>query len=178
MTVSPEKTPSDAPDGSGNEHPAGRAGNETAPAEEATKPDTRGEEARPRLEQAELTLQPGSRMRILIGLEREGRRVEEERSGVGDDIMMLRLAAAATISAVHQLLDGPDRFELVGIKHLHAFDSQVVLVCLRLSDEPTRKLVGCVAAPETLVRGVAMAVLHATNRLVEAIPPPDAEADH
>jgi len=92
-------------------------------------------------------------------------------------VIELRLAAEATIAALDQLIDRPGHFELVGIKHLHAFDAAVVLVCVRSGPGYSRKLIGCVPAPSTLHHGVAMAVLHATNRLVEAMGDPDPEAE-
>ena len=129
------------------------------------------------LVEAELTRERGSRLRVRVALSRGGHLVEEERHGVGDEVIELRLAAEATISALDQLIHRPGYFELVGIKHLHAFDSPVVLVCVRTGPGFTKKLIGCVPAPKTLHHGVAMAVLHATNRLVEAMDDQEAVDD-
>ena len=173
MTVSPEQSTPNGPRGS----PA-TAGpsTEDSPVSSFSDPDAVGG-GRPTLLEAELTRERGSRLRVRVVLLRGERRVEEELQGVGDEVIELRLAAEATITALDRLIDRPGFFELVGIKQLHAFDAQVVLVCVRTGPGFPTKLIGCVPAPRTLVRGVAMAVLHATNRLVEAMGDPDAESD-
>ncbi len=136
-----------------------------------------GSGGRVTLRDAELTRERGSRLRVRVALSRGDRLVEKELHGVGDEVIELRLAAEATIAALDQLINRPGYFDLVGIKHLHAFDSPVVLVCVRAGPGYAKKLIGCVPAPRTLHQGVAMAVLHATNRLVEAMGDPDAEAE-
>ncbi len=131
---------------------------------------------RVRLATAELARSPGSRATIRIALERSGATHEVEREGVGEEIMILRLAAQATLDALDRAIGRERHFQLVGVKRLQAFDTLVVLACVRPADEPTLRLVGCVPAPDDLVRGAATAVLHATNRLVERLPPPEGGA--
>lgn len=129
---------------------------------------------RPRIVSAELIRGPSS-SRVEVVLERNGREVRSEIDGVGEEERLLRLSARATIDALERMVGQPDFLELVGIKRIHAFDADVVLVCVRTSPD-RRTLIGCVPSPDHLVQGVVQAVLNATNRLVERIPdaPPEA----
>lgn len=128
---------------------------------------------RPRLTLAELIREPGSRVRARVTLERKGLTFTGERQGVGEETMILRLGAEATLQALEGVVGGKAQFELVGIKAMHAFDTRIVLVCVRPVDEPRRRLVGCVPTGDDPVRGAATAVLHAINRLVEILPTPE-----
>lgn len=97
--------------------------------------------------------------------EQESRYVGEA-SGVGDVILEPRLAVEATLAAIAKATGDPGYFRLVGIKVVHAFDTQVVLVCLRTSDERSAQVVGAVPVRGTMARTAATAALDATNRLV------------
>lgn len=141
--------------------------------EGAATPSTFG---RVRLVLAELERGRGSRALVRVVLERNERRFEATLEGVGEETMLARLGAEATLAALDRAVGGERRFELVGIRDLHAFDTRVVLVCVRPTDEPEQRLVGCVPTPDEVVRGAATAVLHATNRLIEILPPPEGEA--
>lgn len=129
---------------------------------------------RTRLVEARMEHEPGSRLRVTVTLERAEVVCEEQLRGVGDNVMALRMAAEATISALDGITGHPGYFALVGIKTIRAFDADVVLVCVRTTTERSRSLMGSVPATGDLTRGAAMAVLHATNRLVESLTPPDA----
>ena len=169
MTVSSEhNTPFEPPD---SRPPSGPSSEKSRASPPSDQDEVAG--GRVALVEAELTRERGSRLRVRVALSRGGHVVEKELNGVGDEVIELRLAAEATITALDQLIHRPGYFKLVGIKHLHAFDSPVVLVCVRTGPGFTKKLIGCVPAPETLHHGVAMAVLHATNRLVEAMGDPE-----
>lgn len=122
---------------------------------------------RPRLVTCRSERERGSRVRVRVELEREGESFGSEREGVGEEVILLRLAAEATLEALNSCIGRPGHFELVGAKRLQAFDMQVALICVRRSDDPAQRLLGCVPDTEGLVRAAATAALHATNRLVE-----------
>lgn len=125
---------------------------------------------RPRLAAAELERQPGSRARIRIVLELGDAAHVAERAGVGEEALVLRLAALATLEALEATAGPEARFELVGIKRIHAFDESVILSCVRSPGDPSQRLLGCVPAGPNAVRGAAQSILNATNRIVEWLP--------
>lgn len=125
---------------------------------------------RPRVIRAELSQDRGWKSHVEIVLEREGRQAEVRRDAIGEEIALFRCAAESTIDALNELLGGPPRFALVGAKRVLAFDSAVILACVRTLGGRPRKLIGCVPITEDPVLAVARAVLHATNRIVEALP--------
>lgn len=125
---------------------------------------------RPRLVGAELTQGQGARIRVRVVLDVQGKEYAAERQGIGDSTIILRLAAEATLSALHSAIDQPGYFELVGIKRIHAFDEYVVLTGVRIVQEPSRRLLGCVPmGGRSLVEGSACSLLNATNRIVERL---------
>lgn len=129
---------------------------------------------RPRLVATELTRDQGSNAIIRVVLERAGIEREAEQRGIGEETVIYRCAALATLKALHGLIDRPGHFELVGVKRVPAFDASVVLACVRTTSGRPRKLIGCVPLADDPIAGVAQAVLHATNRVVEAMPAPEA----
>jgi hypothetical protein len=78
-----------------------------------------------------------------------------------------RVAAEAALRALDDFAKGEMHFELLGVKHVRAFDSDLLIVSigLRQAGEVTR-LVGCYMAETDTRRGAAMAVLNATNRVL------------
>jgi hypothetical protein len=139
-----------------------------APAPSSASPSQEGA-GRPRILWADLDVDQRSSAIIRVGLQRGDLETAAETEAVGEEMVVLRRAAAATLQALHDMLGLPRYFELVGVKRILAFDSPVILVGLRIAGRP-RTLIGCVPAGENLTRAVAEAVLNATNRLVEALP--------
>jgi hypothetical protein len=114
---------------------------------------------------------------VHVVLEREGRTAEAQQDAIGEEILLIRCAAETTLDALHQLLGGPARFALVGAKRVLAFDSAVILTCIRTVGGRPRKIIGCVPINEYPVLAVARAILHATNRIVEALPNAETSTD-
>lgn len=116
---------------------------------------------------------------VHVVIERDGVRAEARRDAVGEEGVILRRAAEATIEALESLLGGTPRFALVGAKRMLAFDSAILLACVRTIEGPTVKLLGCVPdQDDDPITSVGRAVLHATNRIVEALPNgPESEED-
>ena len=109
--------------------------------------------------------QPGAQVQVTVDL-RIGRQTFSATSaGVGHETIELRVAADATMGALHQAA-GVERFQLVGIKRLHAFDADVVLVALRERSEGGQRFIGAVPVRSTLIHAAAAAVLDATNRIL------------
>lgn len=88
-------------------------------------------------------------------------------SGQSSPLGDFRVAAEAALRALADFAKGEMHFELLGIKHVRAFDSNLLIVSigLRQGAEVTR-LVGCYLAETDTRRGAAMAVLNATNRVL------------
>ena len=88
-------------------------------------------------------------------------------SGQSSPLGDFRVAAEAALHALDDFAKGDMHFELLGIKHVRAFDSNLLIVSigLRQGTEVTR-LVGCYMAETDTRRGAAMAVLNATNRVL------------
>jgi hypothetical protein len=93
--------------------------------------------------------------------------------GVSSAFADLRLAVEATLKALAEFTRHKDVFELVGVKSVRAFDSNVVMVSVLAKREgkPTQ-LVGCRIADGDPLRSAVLATLQATNRLLGA-PPED-----
>lgn len=104
--------------------------------------------------QVTLELEPGENV---VG------RVEGQASPAGDS----RLGAEAAIRALENFTQRAVTFELVGVKVVRAFDANVVITSLiQHGDEGPERLLGCYLADGDMVRGAALAVLNATNRVL------------
>lgn len=79
----------------------------------------------------------------------------------------IRLGAEAAIRALETFTDGTVTFELIGVKVVRAFDANIVITSLiQHGDEGPERLLGCYLAEDDLVRGAALSVLNATNRVL------------
>jgi hypothetical protein len=87
--------------------------------------------------------------------------------GLSSQAGELRCAAQATVDALTQAVQGGVRFELLGVKAVRAFDATVVIVSLAVQGEGSgQRVVGSYLTDTDLPRGAALAVLHATNRIL------------
>lgn len=90
-------------------------------------------------------------------------KVEGQASPAGD----ARLGAEAAIRALELFTRRELTFELVGVKVVRAFDANVVITSLiQHGDAGPERLLGCYLADGDMVRGAALAVLNATNRVL------------
>lgn len=90
-------------------------------------------------------------------------RAEGQASPSGDS----RLGAEASIRALEVFTARKVTFELVGVKVVRAFDANVVIASLlQHGDDGPERLLGCYLADGDMVRGAALAVLNATNRVL------------
>jgi hypothetical protein len=99
-----------------------------------------------------------------------GQRIHSRAEGstcVGGD---LRLAAQAMLEAIAQATQGALRFELIGVKPIRAFDTNVVVAAVIAHvDGMSRRLVGTAIVGEDPITGAALAALNATNRVVAPV---------
>ncbi|MEP6765509.1 MAG: hypothetical protein ABJB66_14435 [Gemmatimonadaceae bacterium] len=97
----------------------------------------------------------------------QGQRISSRAEGttcVGGD---MRLAAQAMLDGLSKATKGAVRFELIGVKPIRAFDTNVVVAAvMAYGDGMTRRLVGTAIVDEDAITGAALAALNATNRVV------------
>ena len=133
-----------------------------------TESSTPSSRERVKFAQFEFRRLPSGTCRARVVLEwRPGDTHVGEAEGTVSQAGMMRCAAQAAVTALESAIDRKVTFELLGVKSLKAFDSNVIIVSLTThGDGPARRIVGSYLAEEELERGAALAVLHATNRLL------------
>ena len=109
--------------------------------------------------------QPGSRVRVSVEVAYADRVHTAEAEGIGTETIEMRLAAQATLEAIQTVTRTPP-FRFVGVKRMHAFDADVVLVALRDPDALGSRYIGAAAVRTTHVAAAAAAVMDATNRVL------------
>ena len=78
-----------------------------------------------------------------------------------------RLGAEACLRALETFTDSTLTFELIGVKVVRAFDANIVITSLiQHGDDGPDRLLGCYLAEGDQVRGAALSVLNATNRVL------------
>lgn len=104
-----------------------------------------------------------------------GQRINTRAEGstcVGGD---MRLAAQAMLEALTVATKGVLKFDLIGVKPIRAFDTNVVVAAVMAHGEGmSRRLVGTAIVDEDAITGAALAALNATNRLVSPLLAQDA----
>jgi hypothetical protein len=112
---------------------------------------------------------PNGRCRVRVVLEWSGQ-VEYEGTSEGTSTLegSLRVGAEATLQAAREAAGTELTLTLRGVKAIRAFDAWLVVVSvLGRSDDKTYRLLGAFPCPDDdTVRGAAMAVLDATNRVL------------
>lgn len=112
------------------------------------------------------TRSPSGRCAVRVELEIDNKRYLGTCEGQSSPIGDLRLGAEAAMQAIETFSDGNLGLELMGVKLVRAFDSNVVIVSITQRQTPGTRLVGCFLADQEPVRGAALAVLNATNRVI------------
>lgn len=143
---------------------------ETSEKSESTSPPETISAGRPKIVKAVVETDRGWNAFVKIVLERDGATGEAEREAVGEEAVVLRCVAEATLDAIAVLTGQKEHFALVGVKRVLAFDSAVLLACVRTLEGGPRKLIGCVPIQDDAVAAAVRAVLNATNRIVETMP--------
>ena len=81
----------------------------------------------------------------------------------------IRTAAKATLESASRATSGRLKLELRGAKAIRAFDAWIVVVSVKAeSEKESHRLIGSFPCPgEDTPHGAVMAVLDATNRIME-----------
>ncbi|MBI2795861.1 MAG: hypothetical protein HYX65_04050 [Gemmatimonadetes bacterium] len=97
----------------------------------------------------------------------DGRTVTGRAGGQSSPLGDYRIAAEAALNAIGGFTAGAIRFDLIGVKAIKAFDANLVVVSiLAHRSDGVAKLLGCVLAEPDPIKGAALSVLNATNRLI------------
>ncbi len=125
---------------------------------------------RVRLLSVQMDTTPDSRCVVRVEIEwAAGKRFEGISRGNATRHGMLVAGALATLNALRAVTGGRLQLDFRGAKAVRAFDALVVIVALRgQGDDRGYNLIGCgEAAEEEVARGGVLAVLDATNRILE-----------
>lgn len=133
-----------------------------------------GEKNRGRLRFEEFSLDrfPDGRCRARVRLEWiEGKVFVGESDGTQTLEGELRAGAQAAVLAATDGARGTVRFTLRGVKAIRAFDSWIIVVSVGAAGEiEHRRLIGAYPSEEReMARGAALAVMDATNRVIEMV---------
>lgn len=110
---------------------------------------------------------PASELRVRVRLTVGEESFSGERRGTGTGVVELRLAVEATLDALEDAVPRAPRLELIGVKSVHAFDADAVMVGLRREGpDGGGRLLGCVPVGATPARAAATATLDAVNRIL------------
>ena len=113
------------------------------------------------------TRTPSGQCSAEVSLEWENMVYSGRAIGQSSPLGDFRVAADAALRALEDFAKDAMRFELVGVKHVRAFDSNLLIVSVSLHEVArVTRLVGCYLAETDTRRGAAMAVLNATNRVL------------
>ena len=113
------------------------------------------------------TRAPSGQCASEVALEWDDRIFSGRAIGQSSPLGDFRVAAEAALNALQDFAKDAMHFELLGIKHVRAFDSNLLIVSVSLREgSETTRLVGCYLAETDTRRGAAMAVLNATNRVL------------
>jgi len=102
-----------------------------------------------------------------VTLEWGGRLFHERVEGESGLAASLRLPALATVHALEAAAGIELHLRLIGIRTIRVFDADLVVALLRSGPAPGVPLIGAsLVSQEELHRSAALAVLHATNRVL------------
>ncbi|TVR52825.1 MAG: hypothetical protein EA421_12790 [Gemmatimonadales bacterium] len=153
-----------------------------SPSEDPLTPVSDGQPSGARLRFGSLEHQtlPNSRFQVEVTLHgRENQPFTGTAEGTNLAEGRMRAGAEATMQALASYLGSTLTLSFRGARTIRSFDSHVVVVALRAQsgerpqgqgEEPEDlSLIGCVAIPDrNLARGAALAVLNASNRILES----------
>lgn len=123
-------------------------------------------ELRVRFQRFDLSRSKSGQTTAEVTLEWDGKKHIGQSTGPSSPLGDLRISAEACLRALAGF-SGPISFELMAVKHIRAFDSNLAIVSItHKQDGASYPLVGCYLAKEDVCRGAAIAVLNATNRVL------------
>jgi hypothetical protein len=123
-------------------------------------------EIRVRFTRFDLTRTKSGQTTCEVTLEMDGKKHIGQSTGPSSPLGDLRISAEACLRALSGMSGGLE-FELMAVKHIRAFDSNLAIVSItHKQDGSSFPLVGCYLATDDVCRGAAIAVLNATNRVL------------
>jgi hypothetical protein len=126
-----------------------------------------GRSERVELAQFSFTRTPSGQCSAQVILKWDGQEFAGRSIGQSSTFGDFRVCAEAALRALEEFAKDAIQFELVGIKHVRAFDSDLLIVSISArQDGLTMRLVGCCLAESDTRRSAAVSVLNATNRLL------------
>jgi len=121
---------------------------------------------RVRFSRFDLTRTKSGQTTAEVTLEFDGNKHVGQATGPSSPLGDLRTSAEACLRALSGFSGGVE-FELMAVKHIRAFDSNLAIVSItHRQDGNTFPLVGCYLAKDDVCRGAAISVLNATNRVL------------
>ena len=131
-----------------------------------SSPKRSSRENRVRFSRFDLTRTKAGQTTAEVTLELDGKKHVGQATGPSSPLGDLRTSAEACLRALSGFSGGLE-FELMAVKHIRAFDSNLAIVSItHRQDGSTFPLVGCYLAKEDVCRGAAISVLNATNRVL------------
>jgi hypothetical protein len=123
-------------------------------------------EIRVRFNNFELKRSQSGQCSAEVTLEMDGALHRGKSAGPSSPLGDLRISAEACLRALAGCC-GDDGFELMAVKHIRAFDSNLAIVSIsHRQGAAMYPLVGVYLAKDDVCRGAAIAVLNATNRIL------------
>lgn len=102
---------------------------------------------------------------VRVSLEWNAAAVGAEAIGEKGTAIELKTTGVAAVRALEKLAGAELGLRLIGIKQIHAFDTEIMVASLlRSGDVQPKKLVGAAVVERTPLRAAAIAVLDALNR--------------
>jgi hypothetical protein len=105
-------------------------------------------------------------VKVRVSLEWNGEIKVGEVSGESGDLLEQRTAATAALAALEAVVGESLGVKLVGVKHVRAFDEELMVVALYRPGPPAQRLVGSVSIDNDPRRAAAIAVLNGLNRIL------------
>ena len=105
-------------------------------------------------------------VKLRVSLEWNGEIKIGEASGESGDLLEQRTAATASLNALEAVVGESLGIKLVGVKHVRAFDEELMVVALYRPGPPAQRLVGSVSIDNDPRRAAAVAVLNGLNRIL------------
>jgi hypothetical protein len=114
----------------------------------------------------ERIMERSGNVRMRVSLEWSGEIKIGEASGESGDLLEQRTAATAALNALEAVVGENLGVKLVGVKHVRAFDEELMVVALYRPGPPSQRLVGSVSIDNDPRRAAAVAVLNGLNRIL------------
>ena len=105
-------------------------------------------------------------VKVRVSLEWNGEIKVGEASGENGELLEQRTAATAALNALEAVVGESLGVKLVGVKHVRAFDEELMVVALYRPGPPAQRLVGSVSIDNDPRRAAAVAVLNGLNRIL------------